>query len=501
MSHDHDHDEPSLDDLWALTSEDNPLEERADALMTIALRLKQEKELWGAIAAAQSAMDLYEKVKDETNVGRVLLELGKTYGQLGEFHDARESFARASSCFQSVADDSNRGDALRYLANVYDDLSQPNEASLVRKDAISILASSQNFTPAGIAALDLGESQGRAGQQAEALESFNLAFKYFQDANDLTGVVRAHDRIAAALIDLGNFNEAIGHLREALALAEYIEDRPRTSWGRYRLGWTLVTIGNHDEAFPLLDQAILDYKSVGDFKSAAECDLQRAHALNAEGNHEDALKIYRTVHAVFVGLGQTSDALMTKVNMGENLASGGNLLQAQQVFSEALAEIGSSDSWLERATRIRLAEVQLGLNNFSGALEAIETSDASAWGDDVFQKARHLNAQANALILAGRAPEAVDLLKQVIEMNVNQSLPKETARAYELMVETLSGASEVEKTHITAQAIALYLAAGFVDEARDLSRKFMPTDNTQAVQMLRREFGQPNLFEESLTEE
>jgi tetratricopeptide (TPR) repeat protein len=496
MAHDHEHEEPSMDELWALTSEAHTYEERTDALMTIAVRLKADEEFWGSIAAAQSAFDIFDKAKDQTNMGHCLLHLGKCFAKLKEFNDALDSFAKAGDCFQSVADDTNRGEALRFLGYVYTDMDKPDEAALVRKDAIALLAASEDFTPAGITALDHGEALGRAGRQSEALESFKLAYKYFQDANDIIGSVRAHDRMAAALIDLGQMSDALDHLRDALALAEYIDDVPRTNWGRYRLGWTLVTVGKYDEALPLLDQAIAGYKAVGNFVSAASCDLQKAHAYNAMGEKARALYLYQTAHAVFESMGDKQSALMAHVNVGENLTTAGNLLKAQECFLEALDEaIEIKDAWLERAIRTRLSEVQLALENPKGALEAIESSNADEWGEDISEKARHLNAQARALIASGKLKEARKLLEKVIELNANQSLPLETARAYEMVLKTLSGASDNEISQITAQAISLYLAAGQIDSACELSKLFMPADNTQAVQMLRREFDQPTLFE------
>jgi tetratricopeptide (TPR) repeat protein len=257
-----------------------------------------------------------------------------------------------------------------------------------------------------------------------------------------------------------------------------------------------VTVGKYDEALPLLDQAIAGYKAVGNFVSAASCDLQKAHAYNAMGEKARALYLYQTAHAVFESMGDKQSALMAHVNVGENLTTAGNLLKAQECFLEALDEaIEIKDAWLERAIRTRLSEVQLALENPKGALEAIESSNADEWGEDISEKARHLNAQARALIASGKLKEARKLLEKVIELNANQSLPLETARAYEMVLKTLSGASDNEISQITAQAISLYLAAGQIDSACELSKLFMPADNTQAVQMLRREFDQPTLFE------
>ena len=504
MSDHHDeneHREPSMEDLWAQATEENEPLVRTEALIEIARRRRVEGEFWASIGAAQSALDIFEGLHNQEQVGFSHMHIGRCYQQLKEYDDALESFSKAGECFQAVADDANRGDALRALGDTYEALGKPDEAALVRRNAIEMLASAESFTRAGIAALDLGESLGREGRQTEALEVFEQAEQYFQKVEDLIGVARANDRKAAAMIDLNQMDDAIASLWNALITASYIEDEERTRWARYRLGWTMVTVGDYVNALEMLDQAVADYKAVKNFAVAALCDLQRAHAFNAMGQLDKASQLYREVRTVFQGTNNLNDALLALVNIGENQTRAGNLLDSENTFAKCLEEaVKLEDEWLERSVRVRYAEVELFLNKPTEALEMLEGASPEEWGDDVTEKARHFNVLAKALIAAGRAQDAKSHLEKVLDLNLNQSLPYEAAKAYEMMAAVVADVSDEESNQLLAQAIALYLASGQDALAREQSKRFVPSDNSQAVQMLNRVFSQTQAEEPAATD-
>ena len=104
-------------------------------------------------------------------------------------------------------------------------------------------------------------------------------------------------------------------------------------------------------------------------------------------------------------------------------------------------------------------------------------------------------------IAVGRAEDARGKLEKVIELNLSQSMPAAAARAYALMAGSLDGLSDEERSQLKAQAVALYLASGLDAQARELSKTFIPSDNSQAVQMLRREFSQVMAEEPARAEE
>lgn len=489
------HREPSMDDLWALATEDNEPLVRTGALIEISRRRKDEGEYWAAIGAAQSALDIFEGLNNNEQVGFSHMQIGRCLRLLKENNDALESFAKAGECFQAVADDANRGDALRAMGDTYEALDKPDEAALVRRDAIKLLASVESYTRAGIAALDLGESLGRAGKQSEALEVFQQAADYFKQAEDVIGGIRANDRIAAALIDLNRLDDALAHLWDAVITADYIEDEERSRWGRYRLGWTMVTAGDYTNALSMLEEAVTAYKAVNNFAVAALADLQRAHAYNAMGQFDTASMLYRQVRSVLKSTNNPGDALLALVNVAENQTRSGSLLDSEDTFAKCLAEaIEIDDEWMQRAIRVRYAEVEILLDKPQEALEALQPADAEAWGDDVVEKARHYNVLAKAFIGVGKEEDAVGILERVLELNLSKSLPYEAAKAYEMLATSIKGMSEDESNQLMAQAIALYLASGQDAKARELSLRFLPNDSNQAVQMLKREFDQQSSY-------
>ena len=489
-----DFDELSIDELWALTTEGNETETRAKALIEIAVRARRESNFQDALSAAQAAGDLYAQLDETLEVGRSSYFAGTLCNQLERYEDALEALDRAIEIYRVNATEIMLADAIRAKADALMFLDRLDEAYAERVSAVALYESNEAYTPAGIVSLDLGEAFGRAGAQTKALEHFKEAFRIFQLGGDLIGAGRAHDRIAAALIDLGNLSEAISHLRDALAIFQYIEDESRLTYSKYRLGWTLVTFGENEEALIWLEQAVAEHKANRRFTQAAQADVQRAHAMGSMGRNDEALAIYRAVRAVFEGAGEHEDAYITDVNIAAKLMEAGDLFSAEESLHRAIrgaAEL--EDEWLDRAARVRLAELYFQREQFDSALSTIALSDPEAWGENLEQKTRHLNIQARVLSALGRDEEALPLVERVIDLGLAQGHLAESASAYEQLANIWRGSNKPEVDQVVAQSIALYLAAGFDEKARELSKLLMPGESNPAAQILRREESQPSI--------
>ena len=484
----------SMDELWALTTENNDDSMRAKALIEVALRSRRSGDLQDALSAAQAASDIFASLDDTLEVGRSSYFAGTLCNQLERYEDAIELLDRAIEIYRVNASETMIADAIRAKADALMYLDRLDEAHEERKSAVALYESNEAYTPAGIVALDIGEAFGRAGHQSQALESFQEAFRIFQLGGDLIGAGRAHDRIAAALIDLGNLSDAIVHLRDALAIFEYIEDENRLTYSKYRLGWTLVTVGENEEALGWLEQAVAEHKANRKYTEAAQADVQRAHALGSMGRSEEATAIYRSVRAVFEGAGQLEDAYITDVNIATRLMEAGDLFGAEESLHRAIhgaAEL--DDKWLDRASRVRLAELYYQREQYEAALETLAPTDALSWGENFEQKTRHLNIHAKVLTALGRQDEALPLIETVIGLGLAPSYLGETASAYEQLANIWRDSNKPEVDQIVAQSIALYLAAGFDEKARVLSKLLMPGDTNPATQILRRDENQPTV--------
>lgn len=398
------------DQLWELTTTED-MRERAEAMTNLGWRLYRRDENEKAISLAMEAQALYKELGDPKVEGRSSYLKGLSHLDATQYEEAIQSLDYAADLYRIWATEEMLADAARYNARALHLLDRINEATESYVSAIALYESNQKFTIAGIASLDLGEMLGFHGQQTNALKHFTDALRIFKRGGDLIGGGRAHDRIAAALIDLGDIDEAIEHLREGLNIFTYIEDAERKTWAQYRLGWTLVSVEQSEEAVPLLRSASASYKAMNQFTNAANADTQLAHALNLLGEVDEAVSLYKMTRSIYEAAGDMSSAYIADISTAEKtLGKDKDKDKAITLYRrviEGAKEI--KDEWIECTASLRLGEALYKLDTPEGykeSLEVLEGIKISAWGEDLSHRTRHQNAIADTLIELDRDDEA-----------------------------------------------------------------------------------------------
>jgi tetratricopeptide (TPR) repeat protein len=477
--------------LWKLTTSDDK-QERAEALLELAKRKQDKDQLVESLSEAATARELFAELAMPGSEARAgWLEARALHAQ-DNCAEVIAVLERTIELYRSYAGEVELADTIRLQAQAFVCLNRCDEAEQSYRAAIELYRSNGGYTAAGICALDLGDLQGSNNHQTDALVTLQESLAIFQEGSDLIGSGRSHDRIAAALIDLGNIAEATEHLREGLRIFEYIEDAGRWTWAQYRLGWALVSQGQKTEAIPLLKEAARWYKEQGYYARAADADTQLAHALTNEGSEAEARDIYRRTRAVYSGLGLEHNARLADGNIAASLVRTKEHDAAIVIYRKILEQAhANDDQYLVRAISVRLANALRGLNTFAAFEEALTILDASpvdGWGDSISDRVFQLDSYRALLSEMGRDAEAEDYANRILSFGVEPGFMSYTANAYRALglIEHDRGNIEESKALI-AQAIALYLADGSDDSARELSKRLMPTGSAQGTDVLRPE--------------
>ena len=473
--------EPELtdDQLWELTTTEDP-RERAEAMVSLGWRLYKRDENEKAISLAGQARALYKELYDFQEEGRAAFLQGLSHYDAGQFEESIACFDSAADLYRVWATEEMLADSVRNKARALSKLERIPEAFDAYQSAIALYESNSKYTAAGIAALDLGEMLGADGQQSLALETFTNSLRIFKLGGDLIGSGRAHDRMAAALIDLGNLYTAVEHLREALNIFTYIEDFERKTWALYRLGWTLVSIDECHEAIPLLREASAAYKETKYFTSAANADTQLAHALNNIGEVDEAIELYKMTRSIYEAAGDMHSAYIADINTADKLVfrDRDRAIAIYRRVVTGAREI--NDSWLGRVTSLRLAESLNKVDtpeSYQEAIGILEAINIAEWGEDLSHRTRHLNALADTLIELNRDEESVTYLQEVVDYGYETGFLAESARAHVSLAFIEDNKGNIAASHeLLARAIAFYLAAGEDDLARNLSKRLLPPE-------------------------
>jgi tetratricopeptide (TPR) repeat protein len=272
-------------------------------------------------------------------------------------------------------------------------------------------------------------------------------------------------------------------LQDFQADSDMTDDLAFTTYTRYRLGWTLEIAEKSEEALVHLARAREGYGTLDDLLGAARCDHYAANALSHLGRLDEAVEIYRRVRSVFDACGSDDDTAVVDANLASAVEAQGDYTSAAAICRQIVERAREQgEMYLVGTVSTRLAGNLLKLNHPDEAMDAIEEA-ATYFSDrqDLLEGSKFLVAKARTLRALNRLDEARSIALSVTDRLSGTTLIGTLAEAYAILAacEEADG-NAMEGQRLQAQAIALYLADGQDDVARELSKVFLPSNNEVA---------------------
>lgn len=480
MDDDLEPEEVTEDELWEMLDTASGVE-RARILHELGGRAFSEQEFEQSVALAESAAVQAREVGDELLTARSLYGQAAGLRRLNRTQEVIDVAMEAANLLRANGEPSEIAECHAIVASAWTDLGDDVTALEHWRSAARLFESEEQLAEAGRMWMSLGEAQGRLGRHLEALDTFDHARSLFRKCDEPGAVPWADDRAAAALIDLDRADEALERLRAALHVRRAQRDNPRIAYAHYRLGWTLRLVGQFDEALSSLSIAAEMFDDLDDLEGRARCDLEAANAMTSMGQFEDAEDLYLRVRAVFDALGHDSQVILADANRAVMLARAGQTEQAAALNRDLVgraADLGVT--WLLGDIRNHLARNLLDADQPSEALEAL----AGRLEEEVELPAQVQAAalKARAMLALGRRAQAARAAEEGLRLAADAELVAERAELYEARGLSRLGSRSGPRTSAAnrdlAHAVALYLAAGLTDKARELSKHFLPSLGT-----------------------
>lgn len=378
-------DEVPDEELWTLSrSEDADV--RADALLDLAHRARVRQDWKSAKSLYGSALNLFIELEKDSEIGRANYSYGYCLYRLGEYEEARDVLQTALDRGLTAHDPVVIAYSVGPLGDSLAALDRYEEAVAAYQLAVDAFEEAEEEAQAGINALSMGDLLGVMGEQTRALECFIRAFNLFQRDGDAFGGARAKDRMAAALIELGDYDQAIMHLRSALDVFEFLEVEDRIAYTKYRLGWTLNYAEKYLQSEKPLREAIAYFKSEEDYSRAALAECQLAMSLiyrDHEDAPEEAEAMLDRVAAYFDAAGEQVNVIVTESIVADRLMIAGLWQEAEALWRDLLARtIVYEDAKGSNTARLSLAECLLELGEVQQAEEVFEAVEPELWGEN-----------------------------------------------------------------------------------------------------------------------
>lgn len=309
-----DREKNEVEKLWA-DVESNDLSARADALYELGDKAREEENWSDAKGFYSASLDLYTSLGKFQEASRANYSVGFCHYRAEEYSEAIVALSTALADAMAI----NRTVGIAYsaapLADSFVELGRINEAMNAYKIAISAFAELDELFFAGVNSMALGELYGQSKDFDRALESFVQAYNFFQTAGDAVGSARAKDRMASALIELGDHKQAQKFLNDALTIFEKIDDAERVAFTKYRIGWTLNLRELYLKAQQPLRDAIRYFKSVNNLTLQSAAELQLCESLifsNSETQSGEAINLANQLITYFEAVGEQTNQLIAK---------------------------------------------------------------------------------------------------------------------------------------------------------------------------------------------
>lgn len=377
--------EMSEEELWDLSKSED-LEQRAEVLIELGQRNINGENFQLAKNLFASAVDLCSEIGLEQELTRAIYSTGYCHYRLSESDEAIARLEHALKRSQEIGQSRAVAFSAGPLGESYAQLGEDEKAIAAHEIAVEAFEEIEDYYSAGVNALAMGELHGKNARQTRALECFIRAYNIFQTGGDAFGASRAKDRMAAALIELGDLEQAAQHIRDALHTFEHMDIEEQVAYMNYRLGKALVYQEKFFLAIEPLRKAIAHYRSNSNWSSAARAEVELAHAmqeLKPEVDNEESERLFVRTHAYFEAAGEVSYALTVETLQAERLAKKGQLEAALAMFKDVVRRAEKLDEDdLVRSARVSVAEILFKLGRLTEAKEELDLVDAKAWGEN-----------------------------------------------------------------------------------------------------------------------
>lgn len=365
---------------------------RADALYELGDRARLKDDWESARSYFDASLQVNSEAKRTEEIPKASYALGFCLYRLEDYkgalnhlgyslHNARQENNSRVIAYSAAP----MGDCLASLDRL-DEAIEMYELTIAAFDEI------EETFQAGLNSLALGELYGETGKQSKALACFVSAYNRFQTDGDAGGAARAKDRMASALVDLGDFDQALHHLNDSLKVFEFLEEEERVAHINYRISWTLNLAERHIEAEPYIRKAISFYRSKKQWSQAALAEVQLCESLmlrNPATENAEATILLPRIIAYFESAGEQANVITSNALVAEKLTKQGAYEKATQAWNQIRQEsIELYNKYFVRMATLNVAEcLSLQGNYEEAAVELAKISDD--WGDDKINGRRY----------------------------------------------------------------------------------------------------------------
>jgi CHAT domain-containing protein/Tfp pilus assembly protein PilF len=252
-----------------------------------------------AIDKFQGSLTLWRGLRDRREEGRTLRRIGDVYQPLSEYQNALLVYRQALALDLQANDRDEQIEVLNQLSSVYVFLSENQLALETCTRALKLSQDTGNRRGEAAALNNLGEVKNWSGDLQKALEFYRRSLSIWQALNDRPGQAQSYLYLGYTYSDLGQVREAIDAYNRALSLWQAANERRGQALTLSALGRLYSRIGERQTALDFFSRGRQLSKQVGDSIEEARTCSGIAYVYYDTGEPARALEYYDRALSLF----------------------------------------------------------------------------------------------------------------------------------------------------------------------------------------------------------
>jgi CHAT domain-containing protein/tetratricopeptide (TPR) repeat protein len=363
----------------ALAQSTDTRKAKADRLLQQGIQQAQTSQFQAALQSWEQALTIYREIKDRSNEGAALGNLGNAYYSLGDYAKAIDYQQQSLVIAREIKNRQGEGAALGNLGNAYYYLGDYAKAIDYHQQHLAIAREIKDRSNEGNALGNLGNAYNSLGDYAKAIDYQQQRLAITREIKDRSSEGTALGSLGNAYYSLGDYAKAIDYHQQSLAIAQEIKDRSSEGAALGNLGLAYDSLGDYAKAIDYQQQSLAIAREIKDR------DGERLSLSNLGLAYLNSNK-----------LAEAEKTLRTGIEVSESLRE---LLGSNDAFKVSIFEDQT------RTYRL-LQQVLIAQKKTDDALEITERGRARAF---VELLASRLDSKEAAKIL----PPTIEQIKQV----------------------------------------------------------------------------------------
>jgi CHAT domain-containing protein/Tfp pilus assembly protein PilF len=252
-----------------------------------------------AIDKFKDSLTIWRAVHDRREEGRTLRLIGDVYQPLSEYQNALLVYRQALALDGEAKDRDEEIAALNQISSVYIFLSENDKALEAGTTALKLSQDSGNRRGEAAALSNIGEVNNWSGDLQKALAFYRRSLSIWQAINDRRGQAQTYTYLGYTYSDLGQVKEAREAYDRALSLWQAANDLRGQALTLSALGRFYSRVGERQTALDFFSRAMQLSQQVGDPIEEARTCSGIAYIYNDTGEPRRALEYYDRALSLF----------------------------------------------------------------------------------------------------------------------------------------------------------------------------------------------------------